>query len=263
MRVSIGILLGLVAIGCDRPSGREAPPPTATQEEMAETPTSVAATREVAMKPPADPTITISAIGDCALGDLQHGAGAPGTFTAELRAQNDPIGYPFAKVRDVFMVDDLTIANLEGTLTTAKQWKNPVFSIKGDPAWAKMLIRGGVDLVNLDNNHSGDYGLVGLKDTEAALDAAGVAHFGKGRVDRRTIKGIEVANLGYLGGPSNTRDRMVADVKREVSAGRTVIVSFHWGIEGYYATAPDQQRLGRAAIDAGATLVLGHHPHVV
>jgi poly-gamma-glutamate capsule biosynthesis protein CapA/YwtB (metallophosphatase superfamily) len=212
---------------------------------------------------PGPTVITISAIGDCAIGDLHHGAGAPGSFAAELAQVDDPMGYPFSGVRSIFEADDLTIANLEGTLTDQKGWQNPVFSIRGAPELAEVLVRGGVELVDLANNHSMDYGLAGHEDTKAALTRHGVGHFGDDLVDRRTIAGMRVVNLGYLGGPSGTRVRMVADVAREKGPETIVIVSFHWGIEGYYATAPDQQRLGRAAIDAGADLVLGHHPHVV
>lgn len=207
--------------------------------------------------------ITVSAIGDCAIGDLHHGAGAPGSFAAELAVVDDPMGYPFSNVREIFTQDDLTIGNLEGTLTDETGWHNPVFSIRGAPALANVLVRGGVDVVDLANNHSMDYGPAGFEDTKAALRAAGVAFFGDDLVDRRTIRGMRVVNLGYLGGPSGTRARMEADVAREKGPGTIVIVSFHWGIEGYYATAPEQRRLGRAAIDAGADLVLGHHPHVL
>ena len=207
--------------------------------------------------------ITISAVGDCAIGDLHYGAGAPGSFAARLAEVDDPIGYPFSGIGDVFHRDDLTIANLEGTFTTREAWHNPVFSIRGKPSYAAMLKRGGVDLVDIDNNHADDYGPDGHEDTKRALDDAGVSYFGRKIVDRRDIKGMTIVNLGYLGGPAGTRERVVRDIKRERKPGTIVIASFHWGIEAFYATAPDQTRLGRAAIDAGADLVLGHHPHVL
>ena len=211
----------------------------------------------------AEQVITISAVGDCALGDLRRGGGAPGSFRYELRSQSDPMGYPFSEVRHIFAADDLTIANLEGPLTNHDGWTNDVFSIRGKPEYAAMLARGSVELVDIDNNHSHDYGPIGHEDTKRALEAAGVAYFGRGTVDRRRIKGMNVVNLGYLGGPDGTKKRMVADVRREAKPGTIVIVSFHWGVEGFYATHPGQRWLGKAAIDAGAELVLGHHPHVL
>jgi poly-gamma-glutamate capsule biosynthesis protein CapA/YwtB (metallophosphatase superfamily) len=211
----------------------------------------------------AERTITVSALGDCALGDLRHGAGAPGSFAARLSQEDQPLDYPFSGVADLLAQDDLTIANLEGTLTEHSGWQNEVFSIRGKPQWAAMLTRGSVELVDIANNHSDDYGTVGHEDTKRALSQSGVNYFGRGTVDRRQIRGMKVVNLGYLGGPPGTEARMTAAVRREATQAAIVIVSFHWGVEGYYATHPDQKRLGHAAIDAGASLVLGHHPHVL
>ncbi len=207
--------------------------------------------------------ITISAVGDCAIGDLHYGAGAPGSFEAELAKVPNPMEYAFGGVRKVFEYDDLTIGNLEGTFTERKAWKNPVFSIRGKPEYAKMLPLAGVEVMDVYNNHSFDYGAEGHEDTKATLKSAGVGFFGKDAVDRREVKGMTIVNLGYLGGPPGTRKQMEADVKRERGKGKLVIVSFHWGVEAFYATHPDQVRLGRAAIDAGADLVIGHHPHVL
>ncbi len=263
--LALAAWMGSLAWGCATP-----PPEAARTLGEACTSQAKAATRatEVAARSEPAPTedrstITISAVGDCAIGDLHHGAGAPGSFAAQLAAVDDPLGYPFSAVAETLRSDDLTIANLEGTLTNHDAWQNPVFSIRGKPEYAQMLKRGGVDLVDLDNNHSHDYGERGHQDTKQALAAAQVAHFGRGKIDRRRIKGIEVVNLGYLGGPAGTRQRVVADVSRESRDGAIVIVSFHWGVEGFYAIHPDQRSLGRAAIDAGAALVLGHHPHVL
>jgi poly-gamma-glutamate capsule biosynthesis protein CapA/YwtB (metallophosphatase superfamily) len=207
--------------------------------------------------------ITISAIGDCALGDLQHGGGAPGSLRARLGQVPDPLAYPFSGVAQLLRTDDLTIANLEGTLTEQQGANNPVFSIRGKPEYAGMLVQGGVDLVDVENNHSHDYGLEGFAETKASLERVGVGYFGGSAVDRRTIRGVRVVNLGYLGGPRGTRERVVADVQRERGQSDLVVVSFHWGVEGWTETHPDQQSLGRATIDAGADLVIGHHPHVL
>ena len=207
--------------------------------------------------------LTVSAIGDCAIGDLQHGGGAPGSLRAQLEQVPDPLRYPFSGVAELLRADDLTIANLEGTLTEHQGANNPVFSIRGKPEYAAMLVQGGVELVDIENNHSHDYGLEGFADTKAALERAGVGYFGGGVVDRRTVRGIRVVNLGYLGGPQGTRAHVVADLARERPQADLVIVSFHWGVEGWTETHPDQQSLGRAAVDAGADLVIGTHPHVL
>lgn len=216
-----------------------------------------------AHQPPAEQVITISAVGDCALGDLRRGGGAPGSFAHELEHVADPMAYPFSNVAKIFAEDDLTIANLEGTLTTHDRWTNEVFSVRGKPEYAAMLVRAGIELVDVDNNHSHDYGEIGHEDTKKALAAANVGHFGRGTIDRRSIKGMEIVNLGYLGGPSETFKIAPRDVRRVKQPGTIVIVSFHWGVEGFYATHPDQRKLAKKVIDAGADLVLGHHPHVL
>ncbi len=208
-------------------------------------------------------TLVMHALGDCAMGDLQHGAGAPGSFAARLQQQSDPMAYPFMNFAERFAADDLTIANLEGVLTRSRHYHNQVFSIRGEPGYANMLLRAGIELVDIDNNHSDDYGARGLHDTLQALAAVGVAHFGKGHIDVRTLRGVRVTNLGYLGGREDVQPRMQREVAAAHAAGGVVVVSFHWGIEGYYNIHPLQRQLGRAAIDAGADLVLGHHPHVL
>jgi poly-gamma-glutamate synthesis protein (capsule biosynthesis protein) len=249
------VALGLcIAIGCG------APRPTKLDDPFAELSLPRSAAVQAA---PAPKVISVHAVGDCAIGDLHYGAGAPGSFLAKLSEVDEPMRYPFSGVRHLFVDDDLTIANLEGTLTERGAWHNPVFSIRGKPEWAAMLQIGGIDLVDIDNNHSGDYGPDGHLDTRRALEAAGVNYFGREVVDRRVIKGVNVVNLGYLGGPKGTKARVIEDVKRERKPNTIIIASFHWGVESYYATHPDQQSLGRAAIDAGADLVLGHHPHVL
>lgn len=261
------LALGLVACAGPAPSEAQTVGDTTLDVAAAATETVAAPSDKLAapVKPnTGDPNvITLSAVGDCAIGDLHYGAGAPGSFAAELASVPDPLDYAFANVRKIFEYDDLTIANLEGTFTERKAWSNPVFSIRGKPEYAAMLPRAGIELVDVYNNHSFDYGIEGHEDTKSALKAAGVGYFGKDAIDRRTVKGVKIVTLGYLGGPEGTKAQMLADLKREVGPGAIVIVSFHWGVEAFYATHPDQVRLGRAAIDAGADLVLGHHPHVL
>jgi poly-gamma-glutamate synthesis protein (capsule biosynthesis protein) len=259
---TIVLCAAIALVGCDAPEARRLGEAVLATAAAAEPTVAEGPTRPAVARP--EPTvITVSAVGDLAIGDLHYGAGAPGSFAAQLREVPEPLDYPFEKVAAVFRTDDLTIGNLEGTFTERAAWSNPVFSIRGKPAYAAMLPRGGVDVVNLDNNHAMDYGLEGHEDTKKALAAAGVAFFGGDLVDRRTLRGVEVVNLGYLGGPAKTRERMVAAVRREKKPNNLVIVSFHWGVEAFYATHPDQIALGRAAVDAGADLVLGHHPHVL
>ncbi len=219
------------------------------------------ASAAVPVAPADDGSLLLSAVGDCTLGDPAGAELAPGSFHRAF-ADGD-YQKPFSGVISVLGKDDLTIANLEGTLTTEGHRKDLPFAFRGKTEFAKMLVHGSVDVVSVANNHSNDCGPKGFAETKRSLDAEKVGYFGMGTVDTRTVKGIEVKNLGYLGGRIDVRDEMKRDVAAAKRPDNLVIVSFHWGIEGSREVTDVQQKLGRAAIDAGADLVLGHHPHVL
>lgn len=218
--------------------------------------------------PPAAPreesvSLLLSAVGDCTLGGDYRGERARGSFHAELAARGDDMAYPFSLVRGLLAGDDLTIANLETTLTDATRPFGDPLSFRGKPAYAAMLREGSVELVNVANNHAMDFGFPGHEDTVASVRSEGVGVFGGDLVDVRTVRGVEVVNLGYTGGREEVRPRVESDVRRHKRPGNLVIVSFHWGMEGSGTILPTQRLLGRAAVEAGADLVLGHHPHVL
>jgi poly-gamma-glutamate capsule biosynthesis protein CapA/YwtB (metallophosphatase superfamily) len=187
-----------------------------------------------------------------------------GPFDAVIAAHGGDLRYPFSGVLPLLQDDDLTIANLEGTLTASFEPEGDVpFHFRGKPEYAAILREGSVEVVNLANNHSHDFGGRGYQDTLKALRDVGVGAAGYELVDTRTIKGVEIHNLGFTGGDPV----MLGKVRRAVAArkapGNLVIVSFHWGLEGSHEIIDVQRALGRAAIDAGADLVLGTHPHVI
>lgn len=212
--------------------------------------------------PPAN-TLTLSAVGDCTLGSDYRITGAEGTFHLAMDAVHDDFSVPFAGVVGVLAKDDLTIANLETPLSHAKPAVDHTFVFNGKPEYAAILAKGSVELVNLANNHTGDFGPEGAKQTLEAVEKAGVGAFGNGRVDIRTVKGIEVVNIGYLGGGKGVRERVVKDVLKHKRDDNLVIVSFHWGAEGLNIPVDDQRQMAHAVLDAGANLILGHHPHVL
>ena len=208
-------------------------------------------------------TLVLSAIGDCTLGSEPEVYRAPGSFVHELEAQGGDSRYPFAGVRDVLAKDDLTLANLEGTLTTATGRKQGGLAFKGPPEFVAILREGSVEAVSVANNHAYDYGFRGAEETLAVLDGAGIGAYGNGRAYETTKKGLRIVSLGYTGGDPSVRGKMVADVAQHKRPDNFLVVSFHWGGEGMPAPTPVQIELGRAAVDAGADLVLGHHPHVL
>jgi poly-gamma-glutamate synthesis protein (capsule biosynthesis protein) len=274
--ISAAGLVALAALGafCSGCRSSEAAP-LHEDTGLAQAPASAAQAAEAAPAAPAkgdppaatpeskDGTLTISAVGDCTLGSDYRVKGAEGTFDLAMTAANDDYALPFAGVVSVLGKDDLTIANLEGPLSHAKPAVAHTFVFNGKPEYAEVLAKGSVELVNLANNHAGDFGPEGMKQTLEAVQKAGVGAFGNGRVDTRMVKGVEVVNIGYLGGGKGTRERVVKDVLKYKHPDNLVIVTFHWGVEGLNVPTDDQRTMAHAVVDAGANLVLGHHPHVL
>lgn len=242
------------------PSVPVLPPPVAAPSPETNDAVAAPAPQETA---PGELRIVISAVGDCTLGSDHRSARAPGSFHVEMDALGNDYRVPFSSVLDVLSKDDLTIANLETTLSTATTRIEAPFVFSGKPEYAQILTEGSVEIVNVANNHSYDLGVAGYKETLGALSHHGVGAFGNGIVDTRVIKGVEVVNLGYTGGRSDIRDGVMRAVKKHKRPDNIVIVSFHWGIEGVNYPNDEQKLLGRAAVSAGADLVLGHHPHVL
>ncbi len=191
--------------------------------------------------------------------------------------------YPFERVLSLLQNADLTIANSEGTFTERGTAQVKAYTFRTPPRFAAGLAQAGIDAVSLGNNHTADYGPDGVADTLAALDAIGVKHAGAGVNDADArkpalleVQGLRIAFLSYtdimensFAGPDSagvalaTADVIAADVRAAKSQADVVIVALHSGVEYTDAPQPDQQELARAAIDAGALIVLGHHPHTL
>lgn len=203
--------------------------------------------------------ITISAAGDCTLGvDSRYNSNFNSTYSTK--------GYKYfmKNVKPIFTKDDLTIVNFEGTLTTSKARANKTFTFKGKKSYTKILTSSGIEAVNLANNHTRDFGAKGLKDTKAALKKAKVKYFGDSAISYKNIKGVKVGMIG-VNGLSGTSNKTVKSLvkKAKKNGAKLVLVSFHWGIERDAFPMNKQTSYAKAAIDAGADLILGHHPHVL
>lgn len=208
-------------------------------------------------------SITISAAGDCTLGTDEN-------FNAStsLNAYYDSNGpaYFFQNVKSIFEADDLTIVNMEGTLTESTSRQDKTYAFKGPAEYTQILTDGGVEAANLANNHSRDYGEQSYTDTIAALDAAGITSFGYDRTAVMDVNGVKVGLVGTyeLADGMGCEDEMISNIKAvEEQGAQIVIVSFHWGLEKENYPTENQVNLAHSAIDNGADLVLGHHPHVL
>ena len=209
-------------------------------------------------------TITISAAGDCTLG-TDEGFNYKRSFKGKYDAVQDP-AYFFQNVQPVFAQDDLTIVNMEGTLTEETTREPKQFAFKGDAEYAKIFTAGAVETANLANNHSFDYGKKSYEDTITALEAEGISSFGYERTAVMDIKGVKVGLAGvyelaeHIDCKQDLLDN-IASLKEQ--GAQIIIVSFHWGQEKENVPNDVQVELAHTAIDNGADLVLGHHPHVL
>ena len=225
----------------------------------------------------ASETISIAAVGD-----LLFDLGPRGLIAAQGGAA------PLAKVASILRAADLTIANLETTLSRkgpAVGGKPAKLIFNGDPRGILSLTTAGVDIVDQANNHAMDHGAIALNDTIQRLDKAGVLHAGAGanktaawKPVYTTVKGIKIAFVAAtqivpahftptatsagvaVGKPIS---RVVAAVRAARKKADVVIVSVHWGIEQNYSVTAAQKSGARALINAGADMVLSHHPHVM
>ena len=214
---------------------------------------------------PEEITITISAAGDCSLGN-HHEQDYYYSFNQAYDKAEDA-GYFFANVKEIFESDDLTIVNLEGVFTESEERQvERTYNIKGDPSYVGILTAGSVEAVSMGNNHRLDYGVSGSKDTVEALEGEGIVYAYDDIVGIYEVKGIKI---GYVSvnevswGPGSERLIQEGIEKLQAQEADLIIACCHWGIEKDNYTEDYQNELGRICIDAGADLVLGHHPHVL
>jgi len=247
-------------------------PPETAPQASAPSPSAAAP----AVKAPELPgTLKVIAVGDIMLDG-----------TARPVLGENGYDHPFRQVKRFFAGAQIVFGNLEGPLTTRgtpEQGKTYVFRSPPEKA-SRALADAGFNVVSLANNHTLDFGAEGLAQTIEALDAVGIAHAGAGvnlKEARRPVildvQGRRVAILAYSvtlpehfyaeANKPGTAFAHEAYVRSDIIAARTqadiVLVSFHWGQEGKTVLRDYQVQLGRAAIDAGATAVIGHHPHVL
>lgn len=218
----------------------------------------------VTPEPKMDPvSLTLSVVGDCTLGTDEYF-----DYDTSLNAYYENYGadYFMANVKSIFSKDDLTIANFEGTLTESTEREDKQFAFKAPASYANILTAGSVEAVNTANNHSHDYGEESFNDTLKALDTANILHFGYDETAVTEVKGVKVGLVGiyelndHLGREEQLKQN-IAKVKQD--GAQLIVVIFHWGNEKEEVPDENQKTLGHLAIDEGADLVCGHHPHVL
>lgn len=220
-------------------------------------------------------SVSLVAVGDIMLGDhpicVGHGVGSS--------LKNKKSSHVFSNVSDILKKGDITFGNLESVLSDIDIDKNFFHSVslRGSEKSIHQLKYGGFNVVSIANNHILEHGETSLKRTKELLQQNGICSIGVADTKKESrevfvqdIKGIKIGFLAYclIGDKTaycsvdNPFD-IVKDVKNASEMVDVLIVSMHWGNEYIRKPSPQQVELGHAIIDAGADLILGHHPHVL
>lgn len=213
---------------------------------------------------PVDKSLTLTFGGDCVLGSEEGQRKLANSFDSVV----DEKGYdwPFSGLYDLLSKDDLSMVNLEGVLKNdAGGLNKKLHNFRGPEDFAKILTLGSVEAVNIANNHFPDYGQDGKNSTRRALKNEGIGYSGYSDLFVFEKDGIKVG----FGGIRETiykqnHARIANEIKTLSGMGCSYIVyTCHFGNEYEESHNELQTEMARAAIDAGADLVIGHHPHLV
>lgn len=235
---------------------------TTLPTETASIPTTTAPV-ETTTAPTTEPqqlSYTLTFVGDCTLGSEPGKFASPHSFVGTVGENYD---YPFANVLDYFENDDLTLINLEGVFADSGYAQDKTFTFRGPTAYTQILTGSSVEAVTLANNHSYDFGKSGYDTTKEVLEKAGVSYAEENKTCLITTESGLVVGI-YADAFQFSTGEIAAHVENLKKAGAEVIVcAFHWGTEGSYRANSAQEKYAKSAIDAGADIVWGHHPHVL
>ena len=246
----------------DTPAPGITGPQAAVPEATAAPETTVPETTEAPTTVPAEPEyFTLTFTGDVTPGCM------PGQFQnpkAYVGTVGDDYEFPFANLRETFEQDDFTFINLEVVLglNVGKQ-ASKTFVFSGPEEYVQIMTTSSVEAVTLANNHVEDFGTEGYENTKRVLDENGVAYVEE---DKTTIFVTESGLT--IGLYADSFDFKESDIEDNIAALREegaeiIVCAFHWGQEQEYKPAQNEIDWGHIAIDAGADIVAGHHPHVL
>ena len=242
------------------PATTEATVPETTEEVTEPEPTEPETT-EPATEPEPQ-TFTLTFVGDCTLGTQ------PKNFNYQLafiKTVGEDYSYNFANVIDYFANDDFTMLNLEGVLANEGTAAVKQYTFRGPTDYVNILTQNSVEAVSLSNNHSKDFLEAGYLSTTTTLTDAGVPYVEQDKTlivttERGLTIGIYAVNIDNLKEEEIVAGISALDANEEVDL---VILCAHWGNENTFKANATQKTLGHAAIDAGADIVYGTHPHTL
>jgi poly-gamma-glutamate synthesis protein (capsule biosynthesis protein) len=188
-----------------------------------------------------------------------------------IRNHGDDFLYTVAATKEITAAADLTVVNLESPLIEGCPYHDSGFTLCGRPGFTAALQAAGVDIATLENNHVGNYGLEGIYETEDHLTAAGIDHADRITPAIRDVRGLKFGFLAFNGvGETIDRVEMQAQIKALRPQVDVLAVAIHWGAEyvSLPQTAPgvaedDPTEIAHLAVNAGADLIIGNHPHWV
>lgn len=223
--------------------------------------------------------LKIMAVGDIMLGDSPMCYG----FGVGSKIQTHGVGFPFEHVSELLNTSDITLGNLEVAVSSFDEKKNTFREIqyRGQPSSVSGLSASGFNILSLATNHIMQHGKAALEETLTLLDKCHIQSTGIEWPERgvenaciKEIHGIKVGILNYNLRPQQyfidaplwrepTQELMIDEVRGLAAKSELVIVCLHWGDEFVDHPSSKQVELGRALIDAGARVIIGHHPHIL
>lgn len=203
----------------------------------------------------------------------------------KIMVQKDDRDFPFQLIKSELKAD-IIFGNLEGPISSRGQNMGSIYSFRADPDVAISLQNAGFNILSLANNHIWDYGKDAFSDTFSILEKQGIKHVGAGKNYNEShepvileVNGRKIAFLSYTNllppfllkqnsSPSVAnmlKDDVVSDISKVKSSNiaDVIVVAFHWGEEYQTKHNVFQEKLAKEAVDSGADLVIGSHPHVV
>lgn len=204
----------------------------------------------------------------------------------QIIIHNNDYDFPFLKIASTTTAADLAFGNLEGPISDGGKNQGSIYSFRANPVAAKGLKFAGFDILNLANNHIMDWGGAALKNTINTLEQNQIHWIGAGRNETEAnsplivdIRGVKIALLGFTnlypksleakGNNPGVSHFDVSSIKNQISKIKNanqadiIIISFHWGEEYQTKANESQKRIAHELINAGADLIVGHHPHVI
>jgi poly-gamma-glutamate synthesis protein (capsule biosynthesis protein) len=191
--------------------------------------------------------------------------------------------FPFLKIAAKIKEADILFGNLESVISDKGENVGSIYSFRADPKTIDGLVFAGFDILSVANNHVFDYGRSAMEDSFNRLKSADINYVGGGFNETeasfpviKNIKGTKIAFLAYNGVGLEywsakkdksgiawlDEEKLANDIKLAKGLADLVIVSMHFGEEYQSESNSEQKKLARLAIDSGANLVVGHHPHV-